>query len=140
MYVDDLLLLANSTTALDTMITKLNNFLDKNFAIANTTKTEIMARHDTSELRRWLKANSTNTDTLENKQTLKYLGLTITMNNNWEHHIAKTLTKVDKCFYALHKQGIHWNQLDPLSCIHLIKSLVTPILNYGAEIIELKKH
>ena len=139
MYVDDISLLANTTKELNIMKDKLNTFLDKHFAIANTTKTRIMARYNTSDLNQWLTENSTETHILKNEASLKYLSLKITMNNNWGNNTEKTITKAKVRSYALHKNGLQWNQLDPSSCIHLIKSLISPILYYGAEIITLNK-
>ena len=59
------------------------------------------------------------------------------MNNNWDQHITNVIKKAKQRFYMLQKQGVQWKQLDPLSCIHLIKTIISPILHYGVEIMDL---
>ena len=61
------------------------------------------------------------------------------MNNNWDQHITNVIKKAKQRFYMLQKQGVQWKQLDPLSCIHLIKTIISPILHYGVEIMDLNK-
>ena len=139
MYIDDLLLIAQTTEALNQMINELNKFLQSNFAIVNLQKTRIMARFNTTQMNKWFKNNPIEQATMSNSINLKYLGITINMNNNWDQHITNVIKKAKQRFYMLQKQGVQWKQLDPLSCIHLIKTIISPILHYGVEIMDLNK-
>ena len=139
MYIDDLLLIAQTTEALNQMINELNKFLQSNFAIVNLQKTRIMARFNRTQMNKWFKNNPIGQSTISNSINLKYLGITISMNNNWDQHITNVIKKAKQRFYMLQKQGVQWKQLDPLSCIHLIKTIISPRLHYGVEIMDLNK-
>jgi len=132
MYVDDLLLISNSTKELKQQIEILNKFLIKHFAIANPEKTEILARHNTTQLKKYLRAHK-----LTFNNSIKYLGLTITITNKWKEHIENKLDKVRRNFFELYNRGLQWKQLDPLTILNLIKKLITPTIEYGMEIITL---
>ena len=90
-------------------------------------------------MNKWFKNNPIGQSTISNSINLKYLGITINMNNNWDQHITNVIKKAKQRFYMLQKQGVQWKQLDPLSCIHLIKTIISPILHYGIEIMDLNK-
>ena len=100
MFVDDLLLIARSTKELEEHIQTLTKYLIKHFAIANPEKTEILARRNTPELRKYLIKHN-----LFFNKSIKYLGLTITITDSWNQHIDNKLDKMRKNFFALQKRA-----------------------------------
>ena len=88
MFVDDIILIAKNTKELREMMKILQEFLTSRYAIANESKTKIMARRNTDELKKWLRKNK-----LTTQDSLKYLGLTITLNNTWTKHTEEILKK-----------------------------------------------
>jgi len=116
MFVDDLLLIAKNTKELEEMMEILQTFLKSHYAIANEAKTKIMARRNTDKLKKWLRKNK-----LITQDTLKYLGLTITLNNTWTEHTNTTVEKIRNKHNSIKERGLQWKYLKPLTNINLIK-------------------
>ena len=93
-----------------------------------------MARRNTDELKKWLRKNK-----LTTQDSLKYLGLTITLNNTWTKHTEHILKKIRNKHDSLKLRGLQWKYLKPLTNINLIKKILIPIITYGAEIMTLNK-
>ena len=69
---------------------------------------------------------------LENVQTYKYLGLLLSSDLSWTHHIESTCTKARKLLGLLYRQFS--NNTDPTVMVKLYLSLVRPHLEYGAQV------
>ena len=132
MFVDDLLLMAKSTEEIKILTNALTSFLNKNYAVINKKKTEIMANYISPELKKWLEENN-----YKNNSNIKYLGITININNSWTDYIEQIKQKINKKFHPLKRRGVFWKEINPINCIQLIKKLIIPTATYGAELLTL---
>jgi hypothetical protein len=93
-----------------------------------------MARHNTDKLEKWLDEHK-----LIGKKSIKYLGLYVEFNDKWSKHIAEKMEKMKGAYRGIKLQGVAMDQIDSISNIHLIKSLVVTVGTYGCELMNLGK-
>ena len=74
-----------------------------------------------------------NNHQLENVQYYKYLGLLLSSDLSWSHHIQSTCTKARKLLGLLYRQFS--NNTNPEVMAKLYLSLVRPHLAYGAQVL-----
>ena len=92
-----------------------------------------MARYGSdSELEEWLVKSN-----LTNRSSLKYLGIHIQFNNKWGQHIGEKMKKMKRAYYKIKEEGVAVNQIDTISNINLMKSLVISTGTYGSELMTL---
>ena len=73
-----------------------------------------------------------NNHQLKNVQCYKYLGLLLSSDLSWSHHIQSTCTKARKLLGLLYRQFS--NNTNPEVMTKLYLSLVRPHLEYGAQV------
>ena len=132
MYADDLVILAESETTLQSCVKAVSKFCDKWKLSINTKKTKCMVFNRGNRL---CKSKIYIKDYLiENVKTFKYLGFTIGAKNfNLSGTPQDLSIKARKAIFALNNK-IKLSRLPPSLALKLFYAQISPILLYGAEI------
>jgi hypothetical protein len=133
LYADDLLLLSQSQTGLQTSLQKLETYCTKWHLEVNTDKSKIMIFSSSGKTPKHT-SFSLGTKTIEAVKTYKYLGVIISntgnFNKNSEILQFKALKAWFKCRSILYSNKVNNVEL----YLHLFDKLVKPVLLYGVEI------
>jgi hypothetical protein len=130
MFVDDLILLANSYPQLTRMVEALTEFLVEHDAVANEGKTKLFTNKkiDSSD-KGWAKLNRVSI--AENNST-EYLGMII--DNNNESEVKRIIRKMWSKFQTLKSTGLKWDSIDTELGIEMIKKTIVPIIESEAAV------
>ena len=61
--------------------------------------------------------------------------------NTERETVAQNISKACKASYSLMSAGFHGeNGLDPITCVHLYRTFILPILTYGLEVLQWMAH
>ena len=144
MYADDLALLADTPGDLQTLLTVCEQWADKNFLEFAPEKSKVLIVHQM----KLPKQKRTPILTLNDKQLqivneFNYLGITVSrdgdVSNNtptpYNAFIKNAIQKAKKRAGVVALLGTHKDGLRPVTAARLYKSLVRPILEFGAQVV-----
>jgi hypothetical protein len=130
MFIDDLILLANSYPQLERMVEVLNNFLVQHSAVANESKTKLFTnRKIDQEDRAWAERNKVS---LAKHNATEYLGMIIENRN--EHETERVIKKMKKKFFILKNSGLRWSRIDAVLGVEMIQKIIVPIIESEAAV------
>jgi hypothetical protein len=134
MFVDDLLIVASNTHALNRQVTALETYLLENLTISNPNKTTAIAHTIDDNTREWSTSSGIK---LRDTSVMTYLGVLAHGKNNHTEHIKNLIHKANFKAYSLRSNGLKWGYIHPCTCITIIDKLIVSKLTQNLEILHL---
>jgi hypothetical protein len=128
-YADDVVILGRSVTAIEEVVTQLQEATQTAGLIINQEKTKYMEITRKTDIEQALVINDM---LFEEVNCFKYLGSMITSKNEIKEEIKARITAVNSCYYAL-KHIFKSRAVSKAVKTKIYKTLVKPIVMYGSE-------
>ena len=128
-YADDLLLVSTTTTGLQKLIDKANEYIVNHGLSFNSKKSSciVFGKHYFVNEPSWV----INGDTIKICDEIDYLGAMLSNKNN--SHLHKRIQACRRSFYNLQSAGLCNNGVKPHVVSYVWKTVLQPILLYGNE-------
>ena len=127
-WADDLVLLSETEEGLQNLLKTLERFCNTNKLLINTDKTKCMTFNKTGRLLR--RSFFINGHLLDNVRSYKYLGFILTPSGEIRSGLQDLRDRALKAFMKIKNDMGFFFKQDIITSIHLIDSLVKPILLY----------
>lgn len=131
-YADDIDLVGNNVITVKEIFNKIETETRKMGLIVNEEKTKYMCINRQNRRDRIGQNVTIDTFNFERVERFKYLGATITTDNDITEEIKGRIQSTSRCIYSLHNI-IKSKFLTRTTKIKIYKSVIRPILTYGSE-------
>jgi hypothetical protein len=137
MYADDIVLIAETERELQDMIDVVMEYSRRWRFEMNHKKTEVLIFGGKAGTKFYLKDEwGGNKVELEVVNEYTYLGLVMTKGRRWKKYKEKVIRKAKACVAMSWGMGIQVGGLSTLAAVNVWKTLVRPVLEYGAEVLD----
>ena len=131
LYADDVVIMSDTETGLQTSLDKIAAFCNKWSLSVNTNKTKVIVfnKRDLDKFKFTIE-----NELLEIVKSYKYLGIIVSQSGSMTHAISNLSMKALKCIFAL-KKDLSCHSFVPLKIyLKCFDSLIRPILLYNSEV------
>jgi exonuclease III len=134
MFADDLVLTAESLLGLQRLTDALAAWCEENELGINVDKTKVMVVGKATKATICLLGKR-----VEVVPAYKYLGIMLSRDLKWTQHVTYIMEKVKRRMAECHRLLSH-RDLPPSTRLHLYRSLILPVMTYGAGLWHLTDH
>ena len=131
-YTDDLVLIATSATSLQKGLNALQEYCEDNELIVNTNKSKVMCF--AKKQPKYIQKVKYNEQTLERVEEFKYLGVTFSSQNKFQHGLEILCQKASRAQTVVDLHLLKHKTLSVRYIMDLFCTLVILILLYGSEV------
>lgn len=129
----DITLFSETSEGLQTGLNALHTYCQRWRLTVNTNKTKVMVFRKGGILPRNLHFSYNNIN-LEIVSTFSYLGIVFSSGGSFSHTQVTLAGQAQKAIFKLNSYLYKFNDIPPKQTLDLFDKLVSPILNYGAEV------